>query len=203
MSKLLVAAGLLLVLVAACGETGKPSPGYGDPCDTPMSGALGCPAVSTQPTQVTTIPAACHKLVECGVLARSYMQNVGTDCPDSSKCNQAEGGECLVTPKGTTQCHQPVLDHAWCVRALTQPGTDPCAGTHFTTEHVQAAIACIDATPCASLGLPFSAKRLPVTATPPAQARPTMDKYTCADGKIIWTSTICDFGLLYYETHGP
>jgi hypothetical protein len=203
MLKLLIT-GLLVILVAGCGETGKPNPGYGDPCDTAAAGLLGCPAVSGPSQAVTAVADACRKLVVCGVLAESYMQSSGTACENSSTCTGA-GGECLVTPKGESTCHYPTLDYWWCVRRLqlTSTVTNPCDDKgRFTAEHVQQAIACIEATPCASLGLSFATKRLsPCTSetTPGTPCRTAMDEITCADQThTAWTATTCDYGMLSY-----
>jgi hypothetical protein len=185
------------LLVTGCGDVGSATPGYADPCTTPMGGAMSCPATSPNLPQDFTIVDACRKLVTCGILASTYRPTSGTDCENSNICEanrRNSGGECLVTPKGASKCHYPFLDYWWCVRRLTQPSSDPCdSNTIFTSNHVQEAVACIGVTPCASLGLPFAAK------VSSQSTRPTMDKYTCMNNSTVWTSTTCDFGLLYYE----
>jgi hypothetical protein len=192
----LVAGVVICGALVGCGDVGSATPGYAEPCMTPMAGAMGCPAPPSMP-QDTTISDACRKIVACGILAGSYRQNSGTDCENSNICEsnrRGAGGECLVTPKGASKCHYPFLDYWWCMRRLTQPSGDPCDGnTSFTSYHVQEALACIAVTPCASLGLPFAAK------VSSQSTRPTMDKYTCKNNSTVWTSTTCDSGLLYYE----
>lgn len=184
-SLLVLSAGVLV----ACGEDGKPVPGYADPCDTPMAGTIGCPASTGVTSSQPTIEDACHKLVSCGILAGEYLSRSGTECSTGADC---KGGECLETNDGN-RCHWHYLDYRWCTGHLANPGNDPCgANQPFTAQQVESTVACISITPCASLGLLFWQKRI-------SDNRPDLDKFTCADGeKTTWTATICDHGLLDY-----
>jgi hypothetical protein len=179
-------------LLFACAQEREPHAGYSDPCSTAISGALGCPAAA--PLQDPDLYQACSTLVGCGILADSYLHNSGNDCVDSNDCDKTRGGECLQISSGT-KCHYPYLDFFWCTsRFITPPRTDPCDEKQsYTEEHAQNAVACIVATPCASLGLNFSDKHLS------SERRPKLDEYTCKDGKKkIWTASVCDQGILNY-----
>ena len=199
----------LVILAAGCGETGQPDPGYGDPCEMAAAGVLGCPAMPVQAQTVATVADACKKLVECGVLAESYMTGSSTACENNSTCT-GPGAKCLVTVNKATgesasTCHEPYLDYWWCVRRLelTSTLTNPCDEKgRFTAEHVRQALACIQVTACASLGLPFGTKRLGACSAETAAGtacRTPMDKLTCADQThTAWTATTCDFGMLSY-----
>jgi hypothetical protein len=188
---------LLVVGLAGCGDEGKPRPGYADPCSTPMAGALGCPASATGSGSARMGPAdACRKLVQCGILAQQFLRDSSTACDNNTVCTAGAGGECRVNAQNQSRCHYPTLDLYWCVTRLTlaRDRIDPCNDKQpFTAEHVEAALQCIAATPCAALGLAFDDKRLP------AERRPELDRFTClGNSKTIWSATICDFGLLWY-----
>ena len=180
---------LVVLLGFGCGEDGQPSPGFSDPCDTPMAGTIGCPATPGVRNTTPTTYDACQKLVSCGILAGEYLRRSSTSCSTSADCT---GGQCLSTSDGD-RCHWSYLDYRWCVGHLSNPGRDPCTNSQsFTDQQIESALQCIWTTPCTSLGLLFWQKRI-------SQNRPELDKFTCADGEeTIWTATICDYGLLEY-----
>lgn len=189
----LAAVATAVLLLVACGEDGKPRPGFADPCSTPMAGTLGCPVAPSAATTVNpTIHDACHKLVACGILAGEFLHDSGRDCAESKDCPY--GGECMVNGNGDRHCHNNYLDYHWCTGHLSNPGTHPCSNSlRFTSQQVDTAVQCIWSTPCASLGLLFWQKRIS------SSDRPELDKFTCSDGQeTTWTATTCDHGLLEY-----
>lgn len=85
------------------------------------------------------------------------------------------------------------LDYRWCVNRLRDPGDRRCADGRYTLEEVDLAVRCILATPCATLGAILTQK------LENRDKRPDIDEYRCADNTSIWTATVCDHGLLYYD----
>ena len=164
---------LLLLSLASCGADTNPHPAYADPCSTPMAGVLSCSPGSINPP-ATTPADACRKLTTCGILAERNM--VSSEPP-------AE---------------------------LTQLDSDPCDGTvRFTQDEAQSIIACIDVTGCSALGASFADKEKrgqPVDpkGAPDGAKFADNDSYVCKGSTTtIWTTTICDAGLLSYASHTP
>lgn len=190
---------LLLALALAsmaCGEDGQPRSGYSDPCASPVAPVLSCPSSRLPPISAAFTPAdACSKLTSCGTLAGEFLERTGEACSGDDQCGT---GECLRTSDGEPRCHQHRLDYLWCVRRLTTGQSDPCDHERaFTAAELESALACIAQTPCEALGLPFGQKRIAF------DTRPHMDRYTCAGGRTVFTSTVCDHGLLYYDRRDP
>ncbi|MCC6746511.1 MAG: hypothetical protein IT371_02570 [Deltaproteobacteria bacterium] len=186
-----VAPATLLVLTA-CGSDGKPTPGVLDPCESPMAGVLGCAAgqragiTAAQPT----IEATCRRLEACGIIGGAFLRPSGDECKEDSQCGV---GSCLPDDKGVPRCRYHYLDHAWCVARLTLGRSDPCGGDRrYGADELASIGRCIDQLACGSLGLPLAAK------LGSAEKRPALDKYTCNNGKSMWTATVCDNGLLGY-----
>jgi hypothetical protein len=189
-----------LALGVGCGEDGEPGSGHYDPCDTPAAGAMGCPAGApvTTATQTFTLFDACKKLVTCGILSSDWMGSVsGTECGSSDAC---KGGQCLPYSKGM-RCHYPLLDYAWCVRRFTTPPSTGCTDEEFTDQDIAAMLDCIAKTPCGPLGLPFSGKVNADNKQLVSSKDRELDKITCKNElTTIWTATICDHGLLRYDS---
>lgn len=187
----LVGLALIAWIAAGCGEDGKPSPGFADPCETPMGGAIGCPPATGGLPLVATVEQACQRLVSCGILAGEYLRSSSTSCSKSADC---AGGQCLKNANGDDRCHYPYLDYRWCVGGLNPQEASLCGQTQsYSGGQVEATLQCIMTTPCTSLGLLFWQKRIS------SSDRPELDKITCPDGKTdYWTATVCDHGLLSY-----
>jgi len=171
-----------------------------------MAGPLGCPAGTNNgaslDTGEATVEEACDKLVQCGILAESYLGEHGQSgtCPDKP-CNAKPGGRCIAVQSGF-QCFYLYLDRYWCVLQLTAlRSQNPCsmspAPAAFTTEDVAMAVSCIMATSCPALGMPFDEK------IKSAEHRGEMDLFICktttSSNPKRWTATICDNGLLSYQ----
>ncbi len=150
----------------------NPVPGYADPCQTPMGGAIGCPASpSTSPS--SRPEDACAHLVSCGILATQHEVQTGS---------------------GSSRHWVHYLDYRWCVDRFRDPPDRRCSvGGSYGIGEVTAAVQCILATSCGALGAPLSQK------DQSSSRRPETDSYFCADGTTkIWTATSCDHGILYY-----
>lgn len=188
----LICLGFMTLGVFSCGERGTPRPGFTDPCDTAMNGVLDCPIIEPVSDSEYSIPLACHKLVNCGILAFSYLRAEGQSCP-ATPCDESRGGECLEASQDQKRCHYPYLDYRWCVQRLNYPQS-PCGhGPNVNVQNVAEAVRCIMETQCLSLGAEFSDK---LSANHSAA---DLDKHQCpADNNPHWTATTCDFGLLNY-----
>ncbi len=199
----LLSGSCLAVLALGCGDDFTANSGYADPCTTTMAGVLGCPAASPAP-KVPTVYDACQKLVDCGTLAGEFLHRQSSECTDNDSCTDRPGGECLPY-RETEQCYYPYLDYQWCLHRLSALAdlTDPCdMDQHPSVDAVQRAVDCIAVTECSAMGLSFMEKGK--TRDAEENPRPEKDTYTCSDGETkVWTATICDFGLLYYERRAP
>ena len=193
MACICVVALAFLFLASSCGESGKPSPGFAAPCTTPMAGVLGCPAQVSSNVEIDSVVVdACRRLVTCGILAANNLEASGTGCDTSSNCEQNRGGECIATSSGQ-RCHYPNLDYWWCTHRFLGRPNDPCDDSAYSQTHLDTAVDCILSTEsCQALGLSFSEKKVS------AEHRSDLDKYSCKDGKVRWTATICDNGILSY-----
>ena len=183
-------------LLGGCGEDAAPHPGFRGPCETAVGPVFGCPASGAVGTSAfgpgveATIIDACNRLVSCGQLSAERLVAGASECQSDSDCGT---GECLPNKDNAPRCHFHSLDLLWCVERLSKGRADPCDGERdFDQIEVAATLSCIVETSCESLGLPFPEKLLG------RDNRADVDKYTCNDGKTVFTATVCDHGLLSY-----
>jgi hypothetical protein len=185
---------LVALLCGVCGDDGKPRPGSGDPCAGPLASVLGCSGAAADPLLAASADeatAACAKLVSCGILAAEDFSGSGTECESKADCGT---GECMPNQEGALRCHYHRLDLAWCVERINTRRLSRCDDKDpFTTEEVEAIVACITRTPCGTLGLPFAAKQH-------SPEEGNLDSFVCNDGTTrVFSATVCDHGLLEYR----
>lgn len=192
----ILVAGLIAPLMGGCGDGIAPEPGYSDPCQTPMGPVLGCPPGNGSPS-LSTVADACRRLVGCGVLADINLVASNKRCSKEADCDEGAGEHCMYHSSGKKfVCHLPHLDLRWCVGRLSTGSVDPCDPARgYTAEQLRGIIHCMSVRSCSALGLPFHAK------VAPRAVREPLDSYQCFGKQLtIWTATVCDLGLLHYDS---
>jgi hypothetical protein len=111
-------------------------------------------------------------------------------------------GKCLAGDDGRKFCYYKKLDYGWCVGQFSHVKTHPfenplifpCGGTQrYATQEVESILQCISTMPCNALGLPFDYKRR-------SRSQRQLDLYRCTNTNAeVWTATVCDHGLLWYD----